>query len=217
MEESQGTSESPDPQARAARGVRADAQRNIDTLLQAATDVFAELGVDAPVREIAARAGVGVGTVYRHFPQRADLVAGVFRREVDACAAAAPALAAEHAPGEALSNWLQRYSRFIATKRGLAAALYSGDPAFDALPAYFEQHLGPALQSLLDAAEGAGAVRPGMDPNDLLRAVGNLCQGGPDVGACHTQRMVDLLIDGLRYGASPPAADLPPERNDARG
>lgn len=193
----------PEVPGRAARGVRADAQRNIDTLLQAATDVFATSGVDAPVREIAARAGVGVGTVYRHFPQRADLVAAVFRREVDACAAAAATLAAEHEPGEALAGWLRRYTAFIATKRGLASALYSGDPAFDSLPAYFEQHLGPALTSLLDAAVAAGAVRPGMDANDLLRAVGNLCQGGPDVGACHTQRMVDLLIDGLRFGARP--------------
>jgi AcrR family transcriptional regulator len=213
MGENEETPGRPDAPGRAARGVRADAQRNIDTLLQAAKEVFATSGVDAPVREIAARAGVGVGTVYRHFPTRADLVAAVFRREVDACAAAAPALAAEHPPCEALTSWLQRYSRFIATKRGLAAALYSGDPAFDALPAYFEQHLAPALKSLLDAAEAAGAVRPGMDPNDLLRAVGNLCQGGPDVADCHSQRMVDLLIDGLRYGAPAAAAD----RNDAGG
>lgn len=186
---------------RAARGVRADAQRNIDTLLQAAKEVFATSGVDAPVREIAARAGVGVGTVYRHFPQRADLVAAVFRREVDACAAAAPALAAELPPCEALTAWLRRYSTFIATKRGLAAALHSGDPAFEPLPAYFQQHLGPALESLLDTAAAAGAVRSDVDPNDLLRAVGNLCLSGNEVGACHSERMVDLLIDGLRYGA----------------
>lgn len=208
MGENDETPGKPDAPARAARGVRADAQRNIDTLLQAATDVFATSGVDAPVREVAARAGVGVGTVYRHFPQRADLVAAVFRREVDACAAAAATLAAEHEPGEALAGWLRRYTAFITTKRGLASALYSGDPAFDSLPAYFEQHLGPALTSLLDAAVAAGAVRPGMDAGDLLRAVGNLCQGGPDVGACHTQRMVDLLIDGLRFGARP--VDLAP-------
>ncbi|WP_329686047.1 TetR/AcrR family transcriptional regulator [Longimicrobium sp.] len=188
--------------------MRADARRNLDTLLQAAKDVFATSGVDAPVREIAARAGVGVGTVYRHFPQRADLVAAVFRREVDACAAAAPVLAAQHEPGEALAGWLRRYTAFIATKRGLAAALHSGDPAFDSLPAYFEQHLGPALASLLDAAVAAGAIRPGVRPVDLLRAVGNLCGGGPDVETGHTERMVDLLIDGLRYGARP--IDLPP-------
>ena len=126
--------------------MRADAQRNIDALLQAAKTVFATSGVDAPVREIAEQAGVGVGTVYRHFPQRADLIAAVFRREIDACADAAPVLAAEYAPGEALARWMQRYAAFVATKRGLATALHSGDPAFDALPAYFEQRLRPALE-----------------------------------------------------------------------
>jgi AcrR family transcriptional regulator len=200
----------------ATRAVRADARRNIDTLLEAAKAVFAESGVDAPVREIAARAGVGVGTVYRHFPQRADLVAAVFRREVDACAAAAPALAAEHPPCEALARWLRRYSSFIVTKRGLAAALHSGDPAFEPLPAYFQQHLGPALESLLDSAAAAGAVRSDVDPDDLLRAVGNLCLSGGEAGACHSERMVDLLIDGLRYGARPPAGP-PSERSDAGG
>ncbi len=101
--------------------VRADARRNTDALLEAALAVFAASGVDAPVREIAARAGVGVGTVYRHFPQRSDLVAAVFLHEVDACADAAPALAAAHGPGEALARWMQRYAAFVATKRGLAA------------------------------------------------------------------------------------------------
>ncbi len=185
-----------------ARRVRADAQRNIGSLLEAAKAVFATSGVDAPVREIAERAGVGVGTVYRHFPHRSDLVTAVFRHEVDACAAAAPVLAAEHEPGEALALWLQRYTGFIATKRGLAAALHSGDPAFDALPAYFQQHLQPALESLLDAAAAAGAVRADVDPGDLLRAVANLClPAGDDAG--HTERMVALLIDGLRYRGGP--------------
>src|SRR5579871_4022622 len=101
------------------RRVRADAQRNIDALLQAALAVFATSGVDAPVREIAEKAGVGVGTVYRHFPQRSDLIVAVFRHQVDACADAAPVLAAEHEPGEALARWMQRYVDFIAAKRGL--------------------------------------------------------------------------------------------------
>src|ERR1700678_1432555 len=108
------------PRDRADRRVRADAQRNLDTLLETAKAVFATSGVDAPVREIAEKAGVGVGTVYRHFPQRADLIAAVFRREIDACADAAPVLATEHEPGEALARWMQRYVDFIAAKRGLA-------------------------------------------------------------------------------------------------
>ena len=146
MEECRGGEHGADrgrPAAASARRLRADAQRNIDSLLEAAKAVFAHSGVDAPAKEIADLAGVGVGTLYRHFPQRSDLVRAVFRREVDACAAAAPALAAAHEPGAALALWLQRYTEFVATKRGLAAALHSGDPAFDALPGYFMQHLGP--------------------------------------------------------------------------
>src|SRR6202030_2101614 len=111
------------PRDRTNRRVRADAQRNLDTLLETAKAVFTTSGVDAPVREIAEKAGVGIGTVYRHFPQRSDLIAAVFRREIDACADAAPVLAAEHEPGEALARWMQRYAAFIAAKRGLAKAL----------------------------------------------------------------------------------------------
>ena len=192
------------------RSVRADAQRSLDALLEAAKAVFAASGVDAPVREIAARAGVGIATMYRHFPQRSDLVAAVFRREVDACAAAASALTREHEPGEALARWLRRYTSFIATKRGLAAALHSGDPALDALPGYFRQHLEPALQSLLDAAVAAGEIRDDVEPYELLRAVGNLSAATGEDGAPHSRRMVDLLIDGLRFGA--PGARRSPTR-----
>ncbi len=196
----------------ALRSVRADAQRNLDALLEAAKAVFGASGVDAPVRDIAARAGVGIATVYRHFPQRSDLVAAVFRREVDGCAAAAPALSREHEPGEALARWLRRYTSFIATKRGLAAALHSGDAAFDALPGYFRQHLEPALQSLLDAAVSAGQIRDDVEPYPLLRAVGNLSIATGADETVHSRRMVDLLIDGLRYGARTPAAGLPTTR-----
>jgi len=187
------------------RGVRADAQRNIDGLLEAAKEVFATSGVDAPVREIATRAGVGVGTFYRHFPRRFELVAAVFRREVDACAAAASTLTLKHAPGEALSRWLWRYTSFIATKRGLAAALHSGDPAFESLPAYFQKHLGPALQSLLTAAVAAGEIRAGVQANDLLRAVSNLCVPDTEDSVGHSERMIALLLEGLRFGARAPA------------
>jgi AcrR family transcriptional regulator len=185
----------------APRRLRADAQRNIDSLLEAAKKVFGTSGVDAPAKEIADLAGVGVGTLYRHFPQRSDLVKAVFQREVDACADAAPALRAAHLPGAALEKWLHRYTEFIATKRGLAAALHSGDPAFDALPGYFMQRLGPALGSLLDAAAAAGEVRADIGAEDLLFAVANLCLPVNDEGPAYSQRMVGLLVDGLRHGA----------------
>lgn len=121
----------------------------------------------------------------------------MFRQEVDACAAAAPALAREHEPIDALAKWLERYTHFIATKRGLAAALHSGDPAFAALPVYFREHLEPVVRSLLEAAADAGQIRSDVDAYDLLRAGANLSVA--DVA--HTQRMVALLVDGLRYGA----------------
>src|ERR1700742_5359203 len=91
------------------RRMRADAQRKMNSLLQSAMEVFRTSGVDAPVREIAERAGVGLGTVYRHFPQRSDLIVAVFRTQMDACADAAPVLAAKYEPGEALARWMQRY------------------------------------------------------------------------------------------------------------
>ena len=180
---------------------RADAARNLDAVLAAATAVFATSGVDAPVREIATKAGVGTATIYRHYPRRSDLVKAVFRREVDDCADDAPALTAGREPLDALQRWLQRYTRFLAAKRGLAAALHSGDPAFDALPDYFDQRFRPVLTALLEAAADAGSIRPDADPDDLLRAVANLCMTTERDRAGHSERMVALLVDGLRYGA----------------
>ena len=189
------------PTAAAPRRMRADAQRNIGALLEAAKAVFGTSGVNAPAKEIADLAGVGVGTLYRHFPQRSDLVKAVLQREIDACADAAPALAAAHEPGAALASWLHRYTEFLATKRGLATALHSGDPAFDALPGYFFQRLEPALGSLLEAAAATGEIRADISAGDLLRAVALLCMPVSDEGIGYSRRMVTLLIDGLRYPA----------------
>ena len=186
---------------RAPRRLRADAQRNIGSLLAAAKAVFGTSGVDAPAKEIADLAGVGVGTLYRHFPQRSDLVKAVLQHEIDARADAAPALAAVHEPGIALAKWLHRYTEFLTTKRGFATALHSGDPAFDALPGYFFQRLEPALGSLLDAAAAAGEIRADISAGDLLRAVALLCTPVSDEGIAYSRRMVTLLIDGLRYPA----------------
>jgi AcrR family transcriptional regulator len=187
-----------------ARRARADVARNLDALLQAAKTVFAQTGVDAPVRDIAEQAGVGVGTLYRHFPQRADLIAAVFQREIDACADAAPILAAEHPPFEALAQWLQRFAAFIGTKRGLATALHSGDPAFDRLRPQFDLRLRPAFQLVFDAAVAARQIRSDIDGNDILSAVASLCMAneGYGSGPGHAKRMVALLIDGLRYKTS---------------
>lgn len=182
----------------ASRNVRADAQRNVEQLLEAAKAVFAASGVDAPVREIAQKAGVGVGTFYRHFPDRAGLIAAVFRREVDACADAAPQLSADHPPFEAMARWIQLFAAFITTKRGLASALHSGSPAFESLPVHFDQRLRPALARLLAAAVASGQARADVEADDIIGAVASLCSatkaGKPD----HAQRMIALFVDGLR-------------------
>lgn len=180
--------------------MRADARRNADALTDAAREVFATEGVDAPARLIAERAGVGVGTLYRRFPQRSDLVVAVFRHAVDATAAAADELADAHAPDDALALWLQRFTQFVATKRGLAAALHSGDPAFEALPSYFTAELGGALERLLDAAADAGTIRRDVDATQLLYAAANLCHSAGSEE--QSQVLVGLLVDGLRYRAT---------------
>ena len=157
------------------------------------------------MRKIAEKAGVGIGTLYRHFPQRSDLIVAVFRHEVDACADAAPVLAAEHEPGDALDRWLHRYLDFIAAKRGLSAALHSGNPAFESLPVYFQEKLRPALRGLLEAASKAGKVRADIDPAELLLAVARLCAPNDQGGITEqSRRMVALLVDGLRYRAPTP-------------
>lgn len=183
---------------------RADAQRNVDALLAAAKQEFAEHGVDVGVRAIAARAGVGTATLYRHFPLRSDLIAAVFRREIDDVTSEATLLAETHEPFEALALWTQRYTEFVATKHGLGSALRSGEPAYSGLREYFESNAGPALQQLLDAATQAGEIRGGVDAIELIGAIANLSV--LPAGVDDTSRespMVALLLDGLRYGATP--------------
>lgn len=182
----------------APKPLRADAQRSLEALLHAAKEVFAVAGVDAPMRDIAGRAGLGVGTVYRHFPQRSDLIAAVFRREIDDCAAAAAELARRHEPFEALRQWMQRFSAFFATKRGLAGALHSGEPAYAALPGHFEARLRPALDALLAAAAAAGRIRSDIAAGELLGAIARLSMSEGHEPA-QAQRMVALLADGLRH------------------
>jgi AcrR family transcriptional regulator len=179
---------------------RADAQRNITSLLEAAKTLFGASGVDAPAREIADAAGVGVGTLYRHFPRRSDLVVAVIRRDIDAQADAARALLDAHRPGDALVIWLDRYAELLATKRGLADALHSGDPAFEQLPDYFWRRLGPELASLLSAAADDGEIRRDIDSVDLLKAIAHLSHSAAEEGTAYSRRMIKLLVDGLRRG-----------------
>jgi AcrR family transcriptional regulator len=180
-----------------ARSKRADAQRNQQALLAAAAAVFVTSGVDAPIREIAARAGTGIGTIYRHFPTRADLVVAVYRHQVEACAAAAPALLADTgSPFEALRQWIDLFVDFLVTKHGLASALQSDSSGFEALHAYFLDRLVPACQQLLDAAADAGEITPGLPALQLMHGIGNLCIGRDP--RYEPRRLVSLLLRGLQ-------------------
>lgn len=178
---------------------RADARRNEQTLLDAAAAAFLASGVDVPVRDIAARAGVGVGTIYRHFPTRADLVVAVYRHQVEACAEAGPALlASSGTPHAALARWIDLFVDFLVTKHGLAEALQSDDAAFQSLHAYFLDRLVPVCARLLEAAAAAGEVRPEVHAYELMRGVGNLCIGAGRDPRYDARRLVGLLVAGLR-------------------
>lgn len=181
-----------------ARPKRADARRNQEALLDAAAAVFVTGGVDAPVRDIATRAGVGVGTIYRHFPTRADLVIAVYRHQVEACAEAGAAYLAEApTPSAALSRWIDVFVDLLVTKHGLAAALRSDSAQFDALHAYFLDRLLPVCTRLLDAASAAGEIRPEVSAYELMRGVGNLCIGADSDPRYDARRLVGLLLAGL--------------------
>jgi AcrR family transcriptional regulator len=183
----------------AARPRRADARRNKETLLDAAAAVFVTSGVEAPVRDIAARAGVGTGTIYRHFPTRADLIIAVYRHQVEACAEAGPALLATcPTPHAALGRWINLFVDFLVTKHGLAAVLQSDDAGFDALHAYFLDRLVPVCAQLLGAAAAAGEIRSDADAYELMRGIGNLCIGADSDPRYDARRLVELLIAGLR-------------------
>ncbi|MEU5237893.1 TetR/AcrR family transcriptional regulator [Streptomyces lydicus] len=184
---------------RAARPKRTDARRNEETLLDAAAAVFVTSGVEAPVRDIAAKAGVGMGTIYRHFPTRADLIIAVYRHQVDACAEAGPTLLATSAtPYAALGRWIDLFVDFLVTKHGLAAVLQSDNTGFETLHAYFLDRLVPVCAQLLDAAVDAGEIRSDLAAYELMRGVGNLCIGADGDPRYDARRLVELLIAGLR-------------------
>ncbi|MFD5266296.1 TetR/AcrR family transcriptional regulator [Streptomyces sp. NPDC058335] len=182
-----------------AQSKRKDARRNKESLLDAAAAVFVTSGVEAPVRDIAARAGVGLGTIYRHFPTRADLIIAVYRHQVDACAEAGPALlAAGPTPHAALGQWINLFVDFLVTKHGLAAVLQSDNTGFDTLHAYFLDRLVPVCGQLLEAAAVAGEIRSDLEAYELMRGVGNLCIGAESDSRYDARRLVDVLVAGLR-------------------
>ncbi|WP_043360729.1 TetR/AcrR family transcriptional regulator [Belnapia sp. F-4-1] len=181
------------------RKPRADATRNRDRLLAAARTVFNQGGPAASLEAVAREAGLGIGTLYRHFPTREALYEAVYRREVDQLVEVAARLSAELPPTEALRRWLAANVEFIATKKGMAAALAmvshkSSEPIASAL-----DRLRAALGGLLRRATEAGELRGDLDPEELLLALVGICyaQEGPDWRA-KVLRVLDVLIAGLR-------------------
>ena len=178
------------------RPKRADARRNHDKLVTAAREVFAEDGTSAPLEDVADRAGVGIGTLYRHFPTRQALLEAVYVDEVEAMAHAAEALS-ESPPWEALSHWLHQYVGFAATKRALNEALVEAAPDSDVLLTC-RTALSGAGTALVERAQRAGVVRADTSFTDVVRMVAGIAMV-PTVDAEQKDRLVDLALDGLRY------------------
>jgi AcrR family transcriptional regulator len=194
----------PPSAGRAPRKRRTDAVRNEQTLLAAAAEVFVVSGVYAPIREIASQAGVGVATIYRHFPTRADLVVAVYRHQVEVCAEMGAALlAGEDEPLEALKGWVGSFVDFLVTKHGLADMLRSDSDHVGVLHTYFLDRLVPVCAALLDAAVDAGQVQPGYRAYELMRGIGNLCIGGGTDPHYDPDRLVELLLLGLQRPTRP--------------
>jgi AcrR family transcriptional regulator len=182
-----------------ARKPRADAARNRERLILAAKEGFAEVGADVSLEEIARRAGVGIGTLYRHFPTRDAVVEAVYRREVLQLAEAARVLLATLPPGEALHQWMRLYVDYIAAKKVIAPALGALTTGASELFAMSGEQIGEALSLLVRNAAAAGAIRAQTDVTDLRRALIGFTYGStsPDWQAS-ALRLIDILMDGLR-------------------
>ena len=181
-----------------ARKPRADSVRNRDLLLKAAAKVFSAGGPEASLEAVAKRAGVGIGTLYRHFPTRESLFEAVYRREVDDLAELADGLAEAEPPVEALRQWLRANVQLVATKKGMLAALALAAHRPPDLYAYSFERLSKAVGGLLDRAVAGGEIRADVTPEDLLRALVGMSYSydQPDWQAT-VLRLVDIFVDGL--------------------
>jgi AcrR family transcriptional regulator len=188
-----------DQAAEHVRKPRADAIRNRERVLEAAKAVFSAGGVDASLEAVARRAGVGIGTLYRHFPTRESLFEAVYRREVQQLGEFAEQLKNEAEPVEALRRWLRSNVEFVATKKGMLAALALAAHKPSELTAYSFDRLTKAVGALLDRAVAAGEIRTDIGPEDVLRALVGMCYMHDQPGWQSTVlRLLDVFVDGLR-------------------
>jgi AcrR family transcriptional regulator len=177
--------------------LRADAARNRQKLIETAGDAFSKAGTDVSLEAIAKRAGVGIGTLYRHFPTREALVEAVYRNEVAQVSAAARELLEDRPADEALAEWMKRFAAYMAAKRGMADALQSLVASNSELFAESKAQLHGAIAELIDAGKAAGTIRPDADAGDVMRAM-MVCKTIDDED--QAARVLALLADGLRYG-----------------
>ena len=181
------------------RKPRADSLRNRDLLLTAAKTAFAEVGGEAPLEDIARRAGVGIGTLYRHFPTRDALVAAVYAREVEQLTASAEALLAQRSAGEALAAWLDQLIDYMATKRVVAPLLRADPGEGERLYASSGAGIVAALRRLTEAANAAGDIRPDIGFEDVVRIMTGISQGYEQPGwELSAQRLLEVMMAGLR-------------------
>ncbi len=181
------------------RKPRADALRNRDRVLEAAKVVFSAGGAEASLEAVARQAGVGIGTLYRHFPTREDLFEAVYRREVEQLAELAEELKNEPSPVEALRRWLRSTVQFVATKKGMMAALAIVMNANSELAAYSHGHLTRSIGALLARAVEAGEIRSDISADDVLRALIGMCYMHDQTGWQQSVlRLLDVFVDGLR-------------------
>ena len=182
-----------------ARTQRADAVRNRERILEAAQVVFSAGGPDASLEAVARRAGVGIGTLYRHFPTREALFEAVYRHQVEQLADLAEQLKSQPQPVEALRHWLRSNVKFVATKKGMSAALALAANSSSELAAYSRDRLTKAVGALLDRAIAAGEIRADISPEDILRAFVGMCYINDQPGwQMSVLRLVDVFVDGLR-------------------
>jgi len=181
------------------RKPRADSARNRQLLVDAAKAGFTEVGLNVSLEEIARRAGVGIGTLYRHFPTREAVVEAVYRREVEHLAEAVPQLLQTLPAGEALHRWMHLFVDYIATKRIIAPSLGAAAARTSPLYASSVELITNAISTLVKRASASGDVRKDIDPSDLLRAMVGVSYGNPDAGwEASARRLINLLMDGLR-------------------
>jgi len=180
--------------------MRADARRSRAKLLAAATAAFAENGADAPLEDIARRAGVGIGTLYRHFPTRTDLQAAVFRSQVDAVCSTADELIGTVTPEQAFAGSLHAIGSYLITKRGLAKALVDSLGSDSELISVCTMRMRVTLDRLRGQAQDTGAIRKDVTAQDVLRMMHGVVMA-TEQSPGDTDRLLGILLDGLRTPA----------------